>query len=384
MQGRSVLSGTQQKEAITRMIEVKHLTKQYGDKLAVNDISFTVEDGEILGLLGPNGAGKSTTMNMLTGYISSTSGQALINGIDILEDPIKAKAQIGYLPELPPLYLDMTVMGYLNFVYDLKKCKLPRRSHLKDVCNLCRISDVSGRVIKHLSKGYRQRVGLAQALINNPPILILDEPTVGLDPKQIIEIRTLVKKLGKKHTVILSSHILSEVQEVCDRVVIINHGQIAANDTIDNLSKAVSGVNRLVVRISGPKNEVLQAIRTIDDVTKVRADMEREPKIFEFEIEAKPNADIRPALNQMVKEHGWDIYKMDLGVMTLEDAFLKITMGEGVKLSSEKSGAPAAEKSAAPAAETTAPEEPAAAPAEAEKAETPAEDAAQKQEGGEA
>ena len=158
------------------MIEVKHLTKQYGDKLAVNDISFTVEDGEILGLLGPNGAGKSTTMNMLTGYISSTSGQALINGIDILEDPIKAKAQIGYLPELPPLYLDMTVMGYLNFVYDLKKCKLPRRSHLKDVCNLCRISDVSGRVIKHLSKGYRQRVGLAQALISNPPILILDEP----------------------------------------------------------------------------------------------------------------------------------------------------------------------------------------------------------------
>ena len=384
MQGRSVLSGTQQKEAITRMIEVKHLTKQYGDKLAVNDISFTVEDGEILGLLGPNGAGKSTTMNMLTGYISSTSGQALINGIDILEDPIKAKAQIGYLPELPPLYLDMTVMGYLNFVYDLKKCKLPRRSHLKDVCNLCRISDVSGRVIKHLSKGYRQRVGLAQALINNPPILILDEPTVGLDPKQIIEIRTLVKKLGKKHTVILSSHILSEVQEVCDRVVIINHGQIAANDTIDNLSKAVSGVNRLVVRISGPKNEVLQAIRAIDDVTKVRADMEREPKIFEFEIEAKPNANIRPALNQMVKEHGWDIYKMDLGVMTLEDAFLKITMGEGVKLSSEKSSAPAAEKSAAPAAETTAPEEPAAAPAEAEKAETPAEDAAQKQEGGEA
>lgn len=312
------------------MIEVKHLTKQYGDKLAVNDISFTVEDGEILGLLGPNGAGKSTTMNMLTGYISSTSGQALINGIDILEDPIKAKAQIGYLPELPPLYLDMTVMGYLNFVYDLKKCKLPRRSHLKDVCNLCRISDVSGRVIKHLSKGYRQRVGLAQALINNPPILILDEPTVGLDPKQIIEIRTLVKKLGKKHTVILSSHILTEVQEVCDRVVIINHGQIAANDTIDNLSKAVSGVNRLVVRINGPKNEVLQAIRGLEDVTKVRADMEREPGIFEFEIEAKPDADIRPALNQMVESHGWYIYKMDLGVMTLEDAFLKITMGEGV------------------------------------------------------
>ena len=363
------------------MIEVKHLTKQYGDKLAVNDISFTVEDGEILGLLGPNGAGKSTTMNMLTGYISSTSGQALINGIDILEDPIKAKAQIGYLPELPPLYLDMTVMGYLNFVYDLKKCKLPRRSHLKDVCNLCRISDVSGRVIKHLSKGYRQRVGLAQALINNPPILILDEPTVGLDPKQNIEIRTLVKKLGKKHTVILSSHILTEVQEVCDRVVIINHGQIAANDTIDNLSKAVSGVNRLVVRINGPKNEVLQAIRGLEDVTKVRADMEREPGIFEFEIEAKPDADIRPALNQMVESHGWYIYKMDLGVMTLEDAFLKITMGEGVKLSAAKKSEPAAasapEKTETPQQET--------APAETEEpAEPETEQPAETKEGGEA
>ena len=347
------------------MIEVKHLTKQYGDKLAVNDISFTVEDGEILGLLGPNGAGKSTTMNMLTGYISSTSGQALINGIDILEDPIKAKAQIGYLPELPPLYLDMTVMGYLNFVYDLKKCKLPRRSHLKDVCNLCRISDVSGRVIKHLSKGYRQRVGLAQALINNPPILILDDPTVGLDPKQIIEIRTLVKKLGKKHTVILSSHILTEVQEVCDRVVIINHGQIAANDTIDNLSKAVSGVNRLVVRINGPKNEVLQAIRGLEDVTKVRADMEREPGIFEYEIAAKMQADVRPALNRMVQEHGWCIYKMELGEMTLEDIFKKITMGEDVKLSVPQKPAAAPKKMDAVTTKTTTAAE---APAEPDKA----------------
>lgn len=318
------------------MIEVKHLTKHYGDKVAVNDISFTVEDGEILGLLGPNGAGKSTTMNMLTGYISSTSGQALINGVDILEDPIRAKAQIGYLPELPPLYLDMTVMGYLNFVYDLKKCKLPRRSHLKDVCNLCKINDVSGRIIKHLSKGYRQRVGLAQALIGNPPILILDEPTVGLDPKQIIEIRTLVKRLGKRHTVILSSHILTEVQAVCDRVVIINRGQIAADDTTDNLSKSVSASNKINVRISGTKAEVLQAIRAISGVEKVHADMEREPGIFEYEIEAKHNADIRPDLNQMVQEHGWGIYKMDLGEMTLEDVFLKITMGEGVKLSSAK------------------------------------------------
>ena len=224
----------------------------------------------------------------------------------------------------------------------MKKCKLPRKSHLKDVCNLCKISDVSNRVIKHLSKGYRQRVGLAQALIGNPPILILDEPTVGLDPNQIIEIRTLVKKLGKRHTVILSSHILTEVQEVCDRVVIINHGQVAAYDTIDNLSKSVSGSNKLTVRISGPKIDILQAIRAIDGVLKVRADMEREPGMFEYEIAAKPDSDIRPALNQMVQAHGWGIYKMDLGEMTLEDVFLKITMGEGVKMSSSKKTAASA------------------------------------------
>ena len=218
------------------MIEVRNLTKHYGDKRAVNDISFTVEDGEILGFLGPNGAGKSTTMNMLTGYISSTSGQALINGVDILENPIKAKSFIGYLPELPPLYLDMTVKGYLNYVYDLKKCHLPRRAHLTEVMTLCKVNDVKDRIMKNLSKGYKQRVGLAQALIGNPPVLILDEPTVGLDPKQILEIRTLIKKLGKNHTVILSSHILSEIQAVCDRIIIINKGQIAAHDTTDNLS----------------------------------------------------------------------------------------------------------------------------------------------------
>ena len=231
------------------MIEVKNLTKSYGDKKAINGISFTVEDGEILGFLGPNGAGKSTTMNILTGYISSTSGSAIINGVDIFEEPLKAKKNIGYLPEIPPLYIDMTVKDYLNFVYDLKKCKLPRKAHLKDVCELVQITDVYERIIKNLSKGYKQRVGLAQALIGNPPVLILDEPTVGLDPKQIIEIRTLIKKLGKKHTVILSSHILSEIQAVCDRVIIINKGKVAAEDTIDNLSKTVSGDHRLPLEI---------------------------------------------------------------------------------------------------------------------------------------
>lgn len=312
------------------MIEVRNLTKHYGDKKAVSDISFTVEDGEILGFLGPNGAGKSTTMNMLTGYISSTSGQALINGIDILEDPIKAKSQIGYLPEIPPLYLDMTVKAYLNFVFDLKRCKLPRRSHLKDVLTLCKIKDVENRIIKNLSKGYKQRVGLAQALIGNPPVLILDEPTVGLDPKQMVEIRTLIKRLGKNHTVILSSHILSEIQAVCDRVVIINHGVVAANDTAANLSKNISTDHRIIARIDGPKAEILQAIRGLDGIKYIRADMEREPGIYEYELEAEPGVDVRRDINRIARENGWDILLLRTMEMTLEDIFLKITMGESV------------------------------------------------------
>ena len=314
------------------MIEVRNLTKHYGDKKAVNDISFTVEDGEILGFLGPNGAGKSTTMNMLTGYISSTSGQVLINGTDILEDPIKAKANIGYLPEIPPLYLDMTVKSYLNFVFDLKKCKLPRRSHLRDVLKLCKIDDVENRLIKNLSKGYKQRVGLAQALIGNPPVLILDEPTVGLDPKQMVEIRTLIKKLGKNHTVILSSHILSEIQMVCDRVIIINHGVVAANDTATSLSQKVSTDHRIIVRMEGERVAILQAIRALDGIKYVRADMEREPGIWEYEIEAEPGRDIRRDINRIARENEWNILMLKTMEMTLEDIFLKITMGEHIEL----------------------------------------------------
>lgn len=312
------------------MIEVKNLTKHYGDKHAVNDISFTVEDGEILGFLGPNGAGKSTTMNMLTGYISSTSGSALINGVDILDEPIKAKSQIGYLPEIPPLYIDMTVKSYLNFMYDLKKCKLPRKSHLTDVCDLCKITDVKDRIIKHLSKGYKQRVGLAQALIGNPPVLILDEPTVGLDPKQIIEIRNLIKKLGRNHTVILSSHILSEIQAVCDRVIIINKGEIAADDTADNLSKKVSADHRLIVRIEGNKDEVKYELRKIDGIKYVKADMEREPGVYEYEMEGQEGIDLRRDVNRIAQKNGWPILLMRSAELTLEDIFLKITMGEGI------------------------------------------------------
>lgn len=320
------------------MIEVRNLTKHYGDKHAVNDISFTVEDGEILGFLGPNGAGKSTTMNMLTGYISSTSGQALINGVDILEDPIKAKSFIGYLPELPPLYVDMTVKAYLNYIFDLKKCKLPRRAHLNEVMSLTQISDVQHRLIKNLSKGYKQRVGLAQALIGNPPVLILDEPTVGMDPRQIQEILMLIKKLGRNHSVILSSHILSEIQATCDRIIIINHGIVAAHDTTENLSKNVSTDHRIIARIEGPREEIVRALRNIEGIKYCRADMEREPGVYEYELEAVPGSDIRRPLFDIVSEHHWYLLSLRAAEMTLEDVFLKITMGEGIVLDSTAKG----------------------------------------------
>ena len=318
------------------MIEVKNLSKKYGEKQAVNNISFKVNEGEILGFLGPNGAGKSTTMNMLTGYISSTSGQILVNGVDILEEPKKAKSYIGYLPEIPPLYVDMTVDAYLNFVYDLKKCKEPRKAHLNEVCKLCKIDDVRNRLIKNLSKGYKQRVGLAQALVNKPPVLILDEPTVGLDPKQIIEIRTLIKKLGKKHTVILSSHILPEIQAVCDRIIIINKGEVAVDGTAEQISAKLTNEHRMTLRIEGTsktsadKDEIVQAIKGIEGVKYVRADMEREKGIYDYDVEADENADIRRSLNDLCREKGWNILMLQLSDLTLEDIFMRITAGDAL------------------------------------------------------
>lgn len=314
------------------MIEVKNLTKHYGNKKAVNDLSFTVNDGEILGFLGPNGAGKSTTMNILTGYISATDGQVLINGIDILDNPTAAKREIGYLPELPPLYLDMTVKEYLDFIYDLKKCKIPRQAHIDDVCSLVKINDVKDRIIKTLSKGYKQRVGMAQALIGNPKILILDEPTVGLDPKQILDIRNLIKKLGKKHTVILSSHILSEIQAVCDRIVIINKGVIAADDTTENLTRTVSEDLRYIAKIEGPRDEILKVISGINGVENVTAEMEREPGVFDYEIEVKEGSDIRRELFKRIAARNWCMLGLKSNEMTLEDIFLKITVGGDVKI----------------------------------------------------
>lgn len=309
------------------MIEVKNLSKSYGNKLAVNDISFSVGEGEILGFLGPNGAGKSTTMNILTGYLSSSGGEAVINGADILDDPVAAKRGIGYLPEQPPLYLDMTVMEYLNFVYDLKKCKLPRKSHLAEICSLVKITDVSRRVIRNLSKGYRQRVGLAQALVGNPSVLILDEPTVGLDPKQIIEIRTLIKRLGKNHTVILSSHILSEVQAVCDRIVVIDKGRLVANDTTENLSHNLSADHKLVVQIEGPVKEVQSLLAAIPDMVEVHLNRTFDG-VSEFELNAKDGADIRREVFKRMAARSYPILLMRSSELTLEEIFLKLTTGD--------------------------------------------------------
>ena len=312
------------------MIEVINLTKRYGDKKAVDNISFKAEDGEVLGFLGPNGAGKSTTMNILTGYISCTDGKALIDGVDILEDPIKAKKQIGYLPELPPLYMDMTVKEYLYFVYDLKKCKLPKVSHLKDICGLVKIDHVYNRIIKNLSKGYRQRVGLAQALIGNPKVLILDEPTVGLDPKQIIEIRTLIRKLGKNHTVILSSHILSEVQAVCDKIIVINEGKVVANDTEEHLSQKLSGEHKLTAKIQGDKGKIVRAMQGIKGVEKVICDASHKDGVNDIRIEAKEGVDIRRDVFETVVKNGWYMLELKTSELSLEDIFLKLTMGEAL------------------------------------------------------
>ena len=311
------------------MIEVINLTKRYGDKKAVDNISFKAEDGEVLGFLGPNGAGKSTTMNILTGYISCTDGKALIDGVDILEDPIKAKKQIGYLPELPPLYMDMTVKEYLYFVYDLKKCKLPKVSHLKDICGLVKIDHVYNRIIKNLSKGYRQRVGLAQALIGNPKVLILDEPTVGLDPKQIIEIRALIKKLGKNHTVILSSHILPEIQAVCDKIVIINRGKVVANDSADNLARNMSADHKLVIRCEGAPADVKKLLSSIPGMDEVFVNRENvEEGVSEYFLNAKPGTDIRREVSKRLASRNYALLMMKSSELTLEEVFLKITTGD--------------------------------------------------------
>lgn len=311
------------------MIEIKNLKKRYGDKLAVNDVSFTINKGEIVGFLGPNGAGKSTTMNILTGYLSATSGSCVIDGYDILDEPLKAKKKIGYLPEQPPLYIDMTVDEYLNFMYDLKKVRLEdktRKEHLAEICELVKITNVRGRIIKNLSKGYKQRVGIAQALLGNPEVLILDEPTVGLDPKQIIEIRTLIKNLSESHTVILSSHILPEIQAVCDRVIIINKGQVVADDTETNLSEKFSDDLNYTIRIKAPEDDVLIMLASMPNVIeKYQSLGEKEEGIFEFNIEGVEGVDVREELFARLSARNWPIMALRSSQLTLEEIFLKIT-----------------------------------------------------------
>ena len=311
------------------MIEINHLVKNYGSKFAVDDVSFRVGEGEIVGFLGPNGAGKSTTMNILTGYLSSTSGEAKVGGIDILENPDEAKKLIGFLPEQPPLYIDMTVQEYLNFVYEIKACRLNREKHLEEIRKVTKIDDVKNRLIRNLSKGYRQRVGIAQALVGNPPVIIFDEPTVGLDPKQIIEIRNLIRSLGKNHTVVLSTHILSEVQSVCDRIIIINEGKIIADEKTENITQAVDQNRRWNVKIAGPQREVLAALGAIPGVTSVELTGERELDSYVYRLETERNADVRKPLFYAMAEKNWPILGLEAVGMNLEEVFVRITERAG-------------------------------------------------------
>lgn len=314
------------------MIEVSNLVKKYGDHTAVDHLSFQIEKGKIYGFLGPNGAGKSTTMNMITGYIASTEGKVMIDGHDILEEPETAKKCIGYLPEMPPLYFDMTVLEYMKFAADLKK--IPRNQkdkQIKEVMDMVKITDMKDRLIKNLSKGYRQRVGLAQAILGYPEVIILDEPTVGLDPKQIIEIRDLIKSLKQKHTVILSSHILSEVRAVCDYVLIISHGKLVASDTPDNLERLAAGSNSLLMKVKGEKDTIRKDLETIEGVTGVEMSYDSDEELWKTKVSIQENVDIREKVFYAMAKANCPIYEMQVKRVSLEDVFLEITEGEKKK-----------------------------------------------------
>ena len=303
---------------------MKNLVKKYGDFTAVNDISMSMEDGKVYGLLGPNGAGKTTTMNIITGYMGATSGTVLINGHDIQKEPREARKSIGYLPEQPPLYTDMKVIEYLNFAADLKGLdKKTRRVDILQSMELTGIKDVSGKLIRNLSKGYRQRVGLAQAVLGLPDIIILDEPTVGLDPKQIVEIRSVIRELGEKHTVILSSHILSEISEICEYVYIINRGKLIAADTVENLSETMTGHGEEVLLIKGTEEQA-QSLSRAAGVKKCTVEPASEGK-FRVHLQANPNTDIRENVSVFCAENGIPILEMQTTGNTLEDVFLELT-----------------------------------------------------------
>lgn len=293
--------------------------------MALENVSFSAEDGQVLGLLGLNGAGKSTTMNILTGYIGATAGTVTVNGFDMIADPMKAKRSIGYLPEQPPLYLDMKVGEYLDFIYNLKKVReSDREQHIRQVCEQAGILNVRSRVIKNLSKGYRQRVGLAQALIGNPEVLILDEPTVGLDPSQIIEIRTLIKELGKTRTIIVSSHILPEVREVCDRVVVLHQGKMIADDTPENLSRSIYAPHQVIAWVEGELDKVREAVSTLPVACTVRQTGQKEAGVYEYEIEGPEDADIRVDVFRAFAKADLPMLAIKGSEVSLEDIFLRL------------------------------------------------------------
>jgi len=310
------------------MINVSGLTKSYGKNRGIKDISFIVPEGQIVGFLGPNGAGKTTTMNIITGYLSADAGKVEIAGINLSKQPKTAKKKIGYLPEQLPLYLAMTVKEYLNFVYELKEVNFSdQKKHISDICELIGISDVYHRVIGHLSKGYKQRVGLAQALIGDPDVLILDEPTVGLDPRQIVEVRNVIKDIGKKRTIILSTHILPEVSTICERVLVISNGIIVADDKPENLAKSISGKQALIIRIVGSGTKINSLLQGLSGVKNVKQLGEMEPGSSDFLVESKSGTDIRRVLFDEVAKNGYHILMMRPQNDSLEDIFLKLTEG---------------------------------------------------------
>lgn len=310
------------------MIEVKNLTKRYGNHVAVDHLSFRVEKGQIYGFLGPNGAGKTTTMNIIAGYLAATEGSVTINGKDIEKEPEEAKKNIGYLPELPPLYVDMTVYEYLKFVAELKKVpKAEREEQIADVMDMTQIADMSNRLIKNLSKGYRQRVGLAQAILGYPEVIILDEPSVGLDPKQIIEIRQLIRKLAEKHTVILSSHILSEVSAVCDHIMIISHGKLVASDSPEGLQKLMSGPAGLELTVKGKAEQVKDLLSKIEGVESLY-EIGTQDNCAQIRIMCKSDVDIREAVFFVLADARLPIMEMSYNKKSLEDIFLELTQSD--------------------------------------------------------
>jgi ABC-2 type transport system ATP-binding protein len=311
------------------VIEVDGLTKVYGRHVAADHLTFSVKQGEVLGFLGPNGAGKTTTMNMITGYLSPTSGTSTVGGHDVLEEPMEVKRLIGYMPENPPLYPEMTVLQYLTFVCRIKG--VPRAHRLGDldrIMEIVGITDMRTRLVRNLSKGYKQRVGLAQSLVGNPPVLILDEPTIGLDPRQIIEIRNLIRQLGREHTIILSSHILPEVTMVCQRVIIIHRGAIVASDTIESLSRRLGGGQRLSVRLDGAERNAAAVVKAVPQVRTAESQGSREAGTFDLYVEAEGDRDIRRPVSLALSRAGFTIMQMKPVDLTLEDIFIQLTTEE--------------------------------------------------------